>query len=137
MATVDVDRVWHIIVDLVEMGRREDAEVIKNLKDDYIKLSAIFHFNSTRPPFGEIADDERINFMSAEAGKGDWETFIRWDINRRQEGIYDIERGSAVEWHWAHFLVNRGPVTMAMVEHASNADPEGWGRAASELRKGE
>lgn len=136
MAVVDTDEIWRIVADLVEMGRREDAERLKNLKDEYIKLRAVFLFNSTRTlPDGIREDDERLRLASEEASRSDRETFIQWDMNLRADKAYGVERGSATEWHWANFVANGGPVTMAMVEHASTADPEGWKRAINELEE--
>lgn len=136
MAVVNTDEIWSIIADLVEMGRREDAERLKNLKDEYIKLRAVFLYSSTRTlPEGIKEEDERFRLASQEAEKSDWETFVRWDINLRADKSYGVEKGSAAEWHWANFLANGGPVTVAMVEHASAADPEGWKRAISELEE--
>lgn len=133
MMIVNIDHIWRITADLVQMGRREDAEAVKNLKDEYIKLRAIYLFDSSRILPGEIEEDsKRLNYQSTPADLQDHQAFIQWDLNMRADKFYAIERGSAVEWQWAQFVINGGAVTEAMVEHATSADPEGWKKAMLE-----
>lgn len=137
MAAVDVDRVWKVIADLVEGGNREDAEAIKDPKDEYIKVHVTLSFlrGSTDGTLDMRPIPERFNFLSSPVESADREVFVRWDINRRSGRGVAAERGSAVEWHWASFLLNDGPVTQAMVDHAGRCDPEGWKRAAYEVEE--
>lgn len=133
MSDVDLEKVRTVISDLLKKGDEESAQAIWNLKDEYIKLQAVFL--SCPQGSGNLHNDSRFNFLSIPAGEEDRQIFNRWDFNLREDKAYACERGSAVEWHWAQFLVNHGPVTRAMVEHAIKADPEGWKKAAYELEE--
>lgn len=131
MADVDIEKIRQVIANLLAEGDEVGAAAVWNLKDEYLKLQAVILAN----PNSHRGNDFRFNFLSIPANAEDREIFNRWDLNLRKEKEYGIERGSAVEWHWAQFVINNGPVTIAMAEHASKSDPEGWKQAAYELEE--
>lgn len=133
---VNIDHIWRITADLVEMGRRDDAEAVKKLKDEYIKLRSVYLFDSSRIlPSGIEEECQRLNAHGTPVGDAERQAFVQWDLNKRADKYYAIERGSAVEWQWAQFVINGGAVTQAMVEHAASCDPEGWKKAISDAEE--
>lgn len=135
MEEVDIEKVRAAIRCLDKSGAPSSSSAVWNLLDEYLRLQAVsLHVDSHSLAF-ESPNDSHFNFLSTPAGAEDRDIFIRWDINLRKDRAYGIERGSAVEWHWAQFLVNNGPVTIAMVDHASESDPDGWKKAAYELEE--
>jgi len=131
MAEVSLEKVRKIIADLLGAGDEEGAAALWNLNDEYIKLQAAIPARQNTA----AGVEPRFNYLSIPANEDDRQIFNRWDFNLREDKAYGCERGSAVEWHWAQFLINNGPVTRAMVEHAMKADPEGWKKAAYELEE--
>lgn len=137
MVYVDMERIRKVISDLLQKGDSDLAHAVWDMKSEYIRLRAAY--STGHPDFlreaSDPSDDATFNIISAPASEEDCLIFNRWDFNLRREKEYAIERGSAIEWDWAQFVINNGPVTIGMVNHASRSDPDGWKRAAYELEE--